>query len=149
MHSKNDYPEENAIIDYNINSAKNPQNQDLHYGHILERVVRRDCMGISEIARKLNISRRTLYNWFETKKITIDIIRKVGYVIGHDFSAEFPYEFSHEKNSDDEELFKDSAFSTEKPNDAVYYWMDRYIRLLENFNTVLSGKKDLKNDAPN
>jgi DNA-binding phage protein len=109
---------------------------DLHYGHIVERTVRRNHMGISEIARKLCISRRTLYNWFDTNKLDIQTILKIGSVVGHDFSQEFPEEFAKIDQQQRDEVFTDSGKSL--PEDAVYYWMDKYIKLLEKFNETLA-----------
>lgn len=132
MHNKIDYP----ITGYDSNAGSV---SDLNYGQILERVVRRDRMGISELARRLNVSRRTVYNWFEMDKLNIDIISKIGFLIGHDFSNEFPEEFAKTTNYfTDEDPMKDGASPSEQPPNAIYYWMDRYIKLLEKFNEVLS-----------
>jgi transcriptional regulator with XRE-family HTH domain len=111
---------------------------DLHYGQIVERIVRRDHMGISEIARKLNVSRRTLYNWFETKKLSLDVICQIGFVIDHDFSKEFPDAFARKINSVNADSGFERLVGKEQPRDATYYWMDKYIKLLEKFNEVLS-----------
>jgi transcriptional regulator with XRE-family HTH domain len=111
---------------------------DLHYGQIVERIVRRDHMGISEIARKLNVSRRTLYNWFETKKLSLDVICQIGFVIDHDFSKEFPDAFANRINSVNVDSGFERLTGKEQPRDATYYWMDKYIKLLEKFNEVLS-----------
>jgi transcriptional regulator with XRE-family HTH domain len=120
---------------------ENLQSTDLHYGHVIERIVRRDRMGISEIARKLDVSRRTLYNWFEMKKLDRNVICKIGAVIGHDFSNEFPEEFSVRNESIHNELYMDVQNGTDAAtHDAIYYWMDKYIKLLEKFNTVLIQK---------
>jgi transcriptional regulator with XRE-family HTH domain len=143
MHSKIDYPENNTNAQYALSESVTCAN--LHYGHIVERVVRRDCMGISEIARKLHVSRRTLYNWFEMNKLGMDVICKIGNVTGHDFSNEFPDDFANHKDVVDGELYRDSNNLASQPHDAVYYWMDRYIKLLEKFNETLSNKK-LKNE---
>ncbi|WP_183564222.1 helix-turn-helix domain-containing protein [Mucilaginibacter sp. SP1R1] len=135
MHGKIDYP----VIGYDSNNAGSISNgSDSNYGQILERVVRRDRMGISELARRLNVSRRTIYNWFETDNLSIDIISKIGFVIGHDFSNEFPEEFAKTRNYVNDDHLGDAQSSTENPSNAIYYWMDRYIKLLEKFNAVLS-----------
>jgi AcrR family transcriptional regulator len=95
-------------------------------------------MGISEIARKLNVSRRTLYNWFETKKLSLDVICQIGFVIDHDFSKEFPDAFARKINSVNADSGFERLVGKEQPRDATYYWMDKYIKLLEKFNEVLS-----------
>ena len=59
-------------------------------GEILERVIRRNHISISELSRKLNVSRRSIYNWFTQERLSRDVIYKIGTVLNHDFSAEFP-----------------------------------------------------------
>jgi transcriptional regulator with XRE-family HTH domain len=134
MHNKIDYPVIGYVINNRTAGASNSSNPN--FGRIVERVVRRDRMGISELARRLKVSRRTIYNWFEMERLSIDIISKIGFVIGHDFSDEFPEEFANADNH----MVGDSVaqIQAEQPNNAIYYWMDRYIKLLEKFNEVLS-----------
>jgi len=137
MHNKIDYP----LIGYvtnNNNSGGIYSSPDLNYGQILERVVRRDRMGISELARRLNVSRRTIYNWFEMEKLSLDVICKIGFVIGHDFSNEFPEEFAKTNNDLTGDSLAETQNASEQTPNAIYYWMDRYIKLLEKFNEVLS-----------
>lgn len=139
MHSKIDYPTSNEALAADGNCTYR------HYGQIVERIVRRDRMGISEIARRLNVSRRTLYNWFEIEKLNIDVICKIGFVIGYDFSKEFPEEFANKNNYVNGREFADNK-GADQPKDAIYYWMDRYIQLLEKFNEILSHETKLKNE---
>ena len=120
-----------------------------HHGQIVERVVRRANIGISEIARKLKISRRTLYNWFESKQISIDIIRRIGYVTGHDFSLEMPDEFAADCMREAGLHLGIPFNSTGEKNEEVYYWMERYIKLLENVNRNLVLGKDMEDEAIN
>src|SRR6476646_6037393 len=142
MHSsKIPYPVNSSISTHGI-SAENFQHADLHYGHVIERVVRRDRMGISEVARKLSVSRRTLYNWFEMKKLELDVICKIGSVIGHDFSSEFPEEFANRSASAPAEAYQEAQNVTDQTHDAIYYWMDKYIKLLEKFNAILSSETE-------
>ncbi|MGN8068876.1 hypothetical protein [Mucilaginibacter sp. 22184] len=134
MYNKIDYP----VVSYDNNSMRSPNYSDINYGQVVERVVRRDPIGISELARRLNVSRRTIYNWFETEKLSFDIICKIGFVIGHDFSDELPEDFAQKSNNATEESFTEIKNGTEQPPNAIYYWMDRYIKLLEKFNETLS-----------
>jgi len=117
----------------------------LNVGQVLERVVRRDRMGISELSRKLNVSRRTIYNWFDQKSLNPEIIWKVGSVIGHDFSVELPETFSKNGNHLNEALDAHTEdYSKGDPN-SVYFWMNKYIKLLEKYNEILSHTNVEKN----
>ncbi|HWZ35130.1 MAG TPA: helix-turn-helix transcriptional regulator [Mucilaginibacter sp.] len=136
---------DNAAFMFNGHSSLITTSSDVHYGHVVERIVRRNRMGISEIARKLHISRRTLYNWFETNNLHIDTILKLGSVLGHDFSLEFPNDFAKISDCAHENVFMEEHKVDTPSSEAVYYWMDKYIKLLEKFNDTLAvaSKKEL------
>jgi lambda repressor-like predicted transcriptional regulator len=61
-----------------------------HHGKIVEYVVRKKGNNISDLAKSLNISRRTLYNLFNQPILDFHIISQIGEVIRHNFSVEFP-----------------------------------------------------------
>jgi transcriptional regulator with XRE-family HTH domain len=144
MGSKINYPvnNENVVGD---DSAISSLGCDINCGQIVEKVVKMDRMSISEISRKLNVSRRTLYNWFETKNLSFDIIEKIGSVIDHDFSEEFPETFPLNKRLKNSDLDMTNIQTKENLSDPIYYWMDKYIKLLERFNEVLPIKYGKKN----
>lgn len=109
----------------------------LDAGQVIEHAVRRDHMGISELSRKLHVSRRTIYNWFKQKTLSFDVIYKIGNVIHHDFSKEFPDEFARfvaeNRNNNPVATGLDGVQIS-----SVNYWMNKYIRLLEKYNDLLS-----------
>jgi lambda repressor-like predicted transcriptional regulator len=120
--------------------ARAGKERDTHRGKIVEYIVRRHPLGLSEISRKVGISRRTLYNWFEKEDLGMSDIMKIGFAIGYDFSNEFPgvYEASVANRKDQEtDAVRDSG-----ENQAVYYWMEKYIRLMEQYNEILNCKMD-------
>lgn len=65
-----------------------------HYGEIVEYVVRKNGVSITELADGLNVNRRTVYNYFQNKFLKQDIILKIGLLIRHDFSRELPELFT-------------------------------------------------------
>lgn len=112
----------------------------LNVGHIIELIVREDHVGISDLSRKLQVSRRTIYNWFNQESLSLDIICKIGNAIKHDFSKDFPEEFAKLKmeNELNESLFMSADFNLDGSySDSVSYWMNKYIRLLEKYNELL------------
>jgi transcriptional regulator with XRE-family HTH domain len=144
MYSKINYTvnNENVIGDDSVVSSLSC---DINCGQIVEKVVKLDRMSISEISRKLNVSRRTLYNWFETKNLSADIIEKIGLVIDHDFSEEFPDMFEENKSLRESDFNNTNQQMKENISDPIYYWMDKYIKLLERFNEVLPMKHGKNN----
>ncbi|WP_051189401.1 helix-turn-helix domain-containing protein [Daejeonella oryzae] len=119
---------------------------EVNAGEIVERVVRRNKVSISELARRMQVNRRSVYNWFDQKTLRMDIICKIGYVLGHDFSVDFPDAFG-ERGFAFMEKIVDSMDETEQghPN-SVHYWMVKYISLLEKYNELLAHEQ-IKNDS--
>jgi transcriptional regulator with XRE-family HTH domain len=109
-----------------------------HHGRIVELTIRKKGLNISEIARLTHVNRRSVYNWFNQKYLKPEIIYRLGVVLKHDFSVEFPDLFSKQD-------FKDNHATDEPDNvDLVseeipgnHIWKDRYILLLENYNRLL------------
>lgn len=114
---------------------------NLNVGQVVEHIVRRDHMGISELSRKLHVSRRTIYNWFSQKTLSFEIICKIGNAIKHDFSKEFPDDFAtidHEIGYNMNLLTNVNRSTDENYSSSVGYWMNKYITLLEKYNELLS-----------
>jgi len=115
------------------------------YGKIVEYIVRKNGYNITELALNLSVNRRSVYNWFNQKELRTDIIFRIGYIIRHDFSQEFPELFT----TDD---FK-NIFNIRQPYLAQMVlpfpnneenWKDRYIDLLEKYNNILINNKLVK-----
>ena len=113
-----------------------------HYGEIIERTIRRNGYSISELARILNVNRRTVYNWFLQRNLKPEIIYRIGCALRHDFSAEFPHLFSKE---DFQEAKQVKAVTVDKmplpeadPGiENLNHWQNKYILLLEEYNDML------------
>lgn len=103
-----------------------------HHGQIIEFTLRKNDYNISDLAKSLNINRRTLYNWFNQERIKKEIVFRIGCIIRHDFSSQFPEMFSSE---DFNVINKPSATMASKDEDI--WWRDKYIRLLHEYNKRL------------
>lgn len=112
-----------------------------HHGQVIEKVVRRNGHSISDVARLTNVNRRSVYNWFNQQQLKPEIIFRIGCVINHDFSVELPQLFTPE---DFEKGFKRRSFvGRTMESDDLYnkhYWKDKYIDLLERYNTLLADR---------
>jgi len=116
----------------------------LHHGQTLEKIIRRDGHSISEVAKKLNVNRRSIYNWFNHPVLRQEIIFKIGHALLHDFSIEFPELFKPSDFAFDvqpaflaEEFDKQTQVNTEELESLTY--RDKYLKLLKKYN-------DLKHD---
>lgn len=62
-----------------------------HKGEIIEIATRSSGYTLKEIARRMDISRSTLYNRFKDVDINDDFILLLSKIIHHDFSEELPH----------------------------------------------------------
>ncbi len=111
-----------------------------HAGSIIEAIIRKRGHNLSKLAKYMNVSRCTLYNWFEHESLPFDVLLKIGSFINYDFSNEFPEVFSVMTEN------KPGQYSVEKyPVDQrdVDHWMRKYILLLEKYNETLISKEKL------
>jgi len=104
-------------------------------GEIVELAVRRQNINISQLSKRLNVNRRTLYNWFRQKKLHSDVIMEIGKAIHYDFSKDFEGELiclGYDQDLDTPQI-------QESSNDAnaVFYWMEKYIALLEDYKRLV------------
>jgi transcriptional regulator with XRE-family HTH domain len=102
--------------------------------------VKQKCLdsGISQlkIAKSCGVARNTVINWFETAKLPLDKILKVGKVIKYDFTRDFPEMLNVVR--EDQEDYGNKAFS--RLREEAETWKNKYLDLLEQHNLLLAGK---------
>ena len=112
---------------------------DKHYGQIVELVIRKKGVSISELARLTHMNRRSVYNWFNQKYLKQETIYQIGIIISHDFSVEFPELFRQEDFNQNQVELNGTSF-WEPPNPSL--WKDKYIELLEKYNNLLRNRME-------
>ncbi len=105
-----------------------------HHGEILEKVIRRTGPSLTDLAKLMNVNRRSIYNWFMQPRLKPEIILRIGRAISHDFSIEFPG------------LFVSEDFKVEPPSELasennITVWKEKYIELLERYTFLLELKE--------
>ena len=116
-----------------------------HKGQVVERIVRQNGYTLTRLAKRLNISRNTLYNKFSTPNLSFDFIRKVGEIISYDFSIDFP-----EMKREPEEIGLDGGqYETNKEFGYVgfmkeYFALAKQHRSLLEFLVKLANNNELK-----
>lgn len=113
-----------------------------HQGQIVEYIVRKNGYNISSLAKDLDVNRRSMYNWFNQKELKSDVIRRIGHIIRHDFSKEFPSLFTSEDFKGIYALRSSMSplivnYDKIEAND---HWKGKYLNLLERYNIELLNK---------
>jgi transcriptional regulator with XRE-family HTH domain len=111
----------------------------LNAGEIVEHAVRRQNVNISELSRRMKVNRRTLYNWFQQKSLNADVICGIGQVINYDFSKDFNEELEASKLKSKERVLNPKINKEYVAQESVYYWMEKYITLLEDYKKLLQN----------
>lgn len=114
-----------------------------NYGALLERSVRRSGFGISELARRLKVSRPTVYHWFREENLDTLTIVKIEKTIGVNSAMALEEIYGFSVQSLEAELKISPSPIAEDAE--VGYWVERYIGLLEKYNRMLMDKKIKKN----
>jgi hypothetical protein len=109
----------------------------LNAGEIVEHAVRRQNVNISELSRRMKVNRRTLYNWFQQKSLNADVICGIGQVINYDFSKDFNDELNSSSVKGSARMLNVKNDRDGKNSETVYYWMEKYIALLEDYKKLL------------
>jgi transcriptional regulator with XRE-family HTH domain len=100
---------------------------DIHMGELLERAIRKKGVNITELARALNITRRTMYNLFKREVIDKGTMERISSVINYDEGS---------KDTKPQIIKVQPAESLITKDEA--YWQDKYIDLLERYSKLLS-----------
>lgn len=110
---------------------------ETHRGCIVAGIVRKNNFSIKLLAEKLNISRNTVYNKFKEQDLSYDIIVRIGDIIRYDFSLDFP------------EIKASIGLETRNQISELWHLEQKYTRLLEKYNNLLSFLMKLSNDYNN
>lgn len=97
-----------------------------HRGDVVAKAVKNSNFTIKFLAEKLEISRNTVYNKFKEHDLSYDLILKIGDIIKHDFSMDFP------------EMKSTVGVSGRNQLSEVWLLEQKYTRLLEKYNNLLT-----------
>ena len=109
-----------------------------HKGEIIETAIRQSGYSITEISKRLKISRRHLCNLFQKYNIDNETILEIGKIINHDFSGEI----KGLTISIAEEPIEKYTTQADKNREEVNFWKNKYISLLEEHKLLLEKIKE-------
>ena len=116
---------------------KEQMNEKKHRGEIVDKVVRQSGFALNKLAKRLKISRNTLYNRFRDPELKDDFILDVGNIINYDFKRHFPG-LKREDEEDDRREFADgNQIYLDKETVKMLELGKKYMVLLERYNDLL------------
>jgi transcriptional regulator with XRE-family HTH domain len=104
----------------------------VHRGELLKSAIKQSGIPVSRVAEAIGKSRRWLYLQFEKRDVALDMLLRIGKFIHYDFSAEIPELTTKQPYSKN---IHDSL--TPYPDQDAAFWKDKYLRLLEEYSTLL------------
>lgn len=110
-------------------------NMSRHDGEILKGLIGKGGVPISRIAKQLGVDRSTIYRMFDKTDISIDFLLKIGKVINKDMSIFFPEVI---QAIQEPPVNYNSPKSYSELLDERRYWKDKYIDILEKYNSLLN-----------
>lgn len=106
-----------------------------HDGNVLRKLIGDVGLPISRIAKELDVDRSTIYRMFDKADISIEFLLKIGKVINKDMSVFFPEIIQTIQEST---IDYSSLKSYSELLDESNYWKDKYIDILEKYNSLLN-----------
>lgn len=109
-----------------------------HEGRIVEDIIRKKQINLSELAIQLSVNRSNLYTWFKSEYLKAEIVLQIGKNIRYDFSEDFP------------DLKKYTGYQSnrkKKPSlDEDIDYKAKYVELLEKFRSLLENRSMISSD---
>ena len=106
-----------------------------HRGEIVKKAIQLSGYSITKLSEKLGKSRRWMYQVFENSTVSLDLILEIGKIIHYDFSEDIK-ELRHMQNKPSAAAEPAGHYYT-KQEDSAEYWKDKYLQLLEEYNSLL------------
>lgn len=105
--------------------------KNIHRGEILEEAVRRSPLKITQLVKRMGISRSSYYNHIADPHLPFETLEQYGKVLQYDFTQDFP---SMARYAFEEEVAPYGEPSTlEEAVQQRDYWKNKYLVLLEEY----------------
>ena len=112
-------------------------NEKKHRGEIVDKVVRQSGFALNKLAKRLKISRNTLYNRFRDPELKDDFILDVGDIINYDFKRHFPGLKREDEEDDEDRFIGGNQVYLDKKTIKMLELGRKYMVLLERYNDLL------------
>jgi transcriptional regulator with XRE-family HTH domain len=112
----------------------------VHAGELVKEVVADRGIGISELARRLGVSRTTMYQIFERPSLDVALIHQLRRVLNYPFAellGNQPTDFEYGTGYLSEAEFNNLRNLLRTQEEETRIWKDKYTALLEQMNRLL------------
>ena len=107
----------------------------IHRGEVLQAAVKKNKLKVTQVAKKVGISRGTFYNHIIDPHLPFDILERYGKALGYDFTADIP-EMTKYTLEEPAEIYGQPS-TIEEAILQRDYWKDKYIALLEKHQRMI------------
>ncbi len=114
-----------------------------HQGEIARKAIKNSGYTLIHVAKKLNISRNTLYTRFREEKLVPQFLYQLGQIINYNFVVDFP---DLQKNEAYLTAVKNDETTETKYNKQIANLQIKYYQTLEDYNKLLKFLVKIVND---
>jgi len=109
-----------------------------HRGEVLKAAVDKVSFKVTQLAKRMGISRGTYYNHIEDPNLSFELLERYGKILKYDFTADFP---EMQKYALEESVENYGAPSTfEEAVNQMSYYKEKYFQLLEKYTALIEKK---------
>jgi hypothetical protein len=116
------------------------QGKNIHRGEALEEAVKKTRTKVTQLVRKVGISRGTYYNHIEDPKLSYEMLEAYGKVLKYDFTQVIPQMPKYVIDEPEDSYGKPATL--EEAIRQIDHWKDKYINLLEQYKDLIEKKQE-------
>lgn len=109
--------------------------KNIHRGALLEEAVRNSSVKITQLVKRLGISRSTYYNHIADPNLPLEQLAAYGRVLRHDFSEALPQ--LRQLQLEEEEVPYLHPKTMDEAMTQRDYWRDKYYALMERYHRLM------------
>lgn len=106
----------------------------------MDAAVKSSAIKITELVKRLKISRRTYYNHISDQKLPFDVLEEYGKVLRHDFTQDIP-EMKQYAFEEPEVRYGKRPINLHEAIEHIDYWRAKYYEVMEQLHGFLMNKK--------
>ena len=113
--------------------------RNIHRGALLEAAVQNDSVNISQMVKRMGISRGTYYNHKNDPNLSFELLAEYGKVLKHDFSQDLPE--MKMLQLEEREVPYTTPKTIEEAIEQRDFWREKYYQLMEKFHKEVVERK--------